>query len=279
MFTTLISTTELADLLQEKSVVLFDCRFDLNEITAGRDAFDAAHIPGALYAHLEDDLSSRVTVSSGRHPLPNVDQFLSWLGNQGVSPDSQVVVYDDMGGAMAARLWWLLKWVGHKAVALLDGGYHKWLRDRLEITAGSPAPMAFEYLATPDNSLWLTSEQVSDALASEEILLVDARMRERYRGDEEPLDIKAGHIPGAMNMPFKDNLSEKGCFRRVDDLNKHFSSIPSNTKKIVHMCGSGVTACHNIIAMEHAGIEGSKLYAGSWSEWITVDTRPIVLGK
>ena len=279
MFTTLISTSELADLQQQKPIVLFDCRFDLNEITAGRDAFDAAHIPGALYAHLEHDLSSRVTASSGRHPLPNVDQFLSWLGNQGVLPDTQVVVYDDMGGAMAARLWWLLKWVGHKAVALLDGGYHKWLSDKLEVTAASFAPMSSEYLATPDDSLWLTSQQVSDALESEEILLVDARRQERYRGDEEPLDLKAGHIPGAMNMPFKDNLGEKGCFRRADDLKKYFSSMLSDTKQIVHMCGSGVTACHNIIAMEHAGIEGSKLYAGSWSEWITVDTRAIVLGK
>jgi thiosulfate/3-mercaptopyruvate sulfurtransferase len=274
--TTLVDVHILARHLDDPDWVVVDCRFTLTDPAAGRRAYDAGHIPGARYAHLNDDLSSAVTRGSGRHPLPEPDQLAQKLGAWGIERGRQVVVYDDTFGAMASRLWWLLRWLGHDAVALLDGGYPRWLRAKLPVTASLPDVRPARFNAQPRNELWVDAETVA-AAPVHGTLVVDARGEERFNGDIEPLDKVAGHIPGAINAPYEDNLDLSGEFMSDDALRDHYVALLAGVapEKTIMMCGSGVTACHNILALEHAGMPGARLYVGSWSEWITDSRRPV----
>jgi thiosulfate/3-mercaptopyruvate sulfurtransferase len=276
VLTTLVDVHILAKHLDDPDWVVVDCRFTLTDPSAGRRAYEAGHIPGACYAHLNDDLSSKVTSTTGRHPLPDPERMAETLGAWGIDRQKQVVVYDDAFGAMASRLWWMLRWLGHDAVALLDGGFPRWLRAKLPVTATVPEIQPAFFEARARNELWVGADTV--AAASEQgLLVVDARGEERFNGEIEPLDKVAGHVPGAFNAPYEDNLDLSGEFMSDEALREHYSALFNGVSadRVVMMCGSGVTACHNILALEHAGMPGSRLYAGSWSEWITDNRRPV----
>lgn len=279
-YTTLVTTRELAGHLDDPDWVVFDCRFILTDPEAGRRAYAAGHIPGARYAHLNDDLSGPVTASTGRHPLPDPGLLAEKLGRWGIDETTQVVAYDDSFGAMAARLWWLLRWLGHDAVAVLDGDLRAWLREKRPMTSAEPVvkPRAFTPRIRAD--AWLDSTAVERLVETGNGMLLDARAEERFRGEVEPFDRVAGHVPGAISLPFEDNLQPSGRFlppEELRDLYRHaLGDIPAD--RVAHMCGSGVTACHNLLAMEHAGLAGARLYVGSWSEWITDPRRPIARG-
>lgn len=279
-YTTLISTETLNQQLNNPDWVIVDCRFSLTDTEAGAKAYRHGHIPNACYAHLDKDLSSAITDFTGRHPLPDFALLAKKLGNWGIGNNAQAVVYDDAGGAFAGRLWWLLRCMGHDKVAVLDGGIKQWQKQGLPVTTALPTmkPTAFRpYL---NYTAWLNALQVQNSLAQKSICLIDARTPERYRGEQEPIDPVAGHVPGALNRAFQLNLGSNGLFLPANKLREQFKQIIGNTspQHVVHMCGSGVTACHNLLAMEHAGLTGSKLYAGSWSEWIRNKNRPVATG-
>jgi thiosulfate/3-mercaptopyruvate sulfurtransferase len=281
VLTTLVDTETLSQHLDDPHWVIVDCRFVLTDPDAGRRRYEAGHIPGARYAHLEEDLSSPVTPASGRHPLPLPEVLAEKLGRWGIDKTRQVVVYDDSFGAIAARLWWLLRWLGHEACALLDGGFPKWQREGRPVRRDLPSVVPTRFHPAVNDAMWVDAEEVAALLAAPGTLLVDARAEERFRGEIEPLDKVAGHIPGAINMPYEDNLDFSGEFLSDEALREHYLAMLHGVppQKVVQMCGSGVTACHNILAMEHAGLAGAKLYAGSWSEWITDPRRPVVKGE
>ena len=276
-FNTIIPVTELATHLNDPVWIIIDCRFDLVDTEAGRHAYKEAHIPGARYAHLDEDLSSPITPHSGRHPLPDPTRLATQLGAWGVDVSKQVVVYDAAGGAIAGRLWWLLRWLGHDAVALLDGGLKSWQAADLALTDKLPEITPAAFIPKQRDELYVTSKHVEQLHTDKHYRVVDARAPQRFSGEVEPLDKVAGHIPGAINMPWDNNVESNGTFRSRDALRQMFEQqlgeIPP--ENVIHSCGSGVTACHNIIAMEYAGLPGAKLYPGSWSEWITDGKRPI----
>jgi len=279
-YTTLISCNELADHLYDTSFVVFDCRFELSKPDSGFQAYQKDHIPGALYANLDKDLSSAITETTGRHPLPVPEVFADKLAQWGVDDTKQVAIYDDNSGAIAARMWWMLRWAGHEAVAVLNGGYKQWQSEGRPCDGDLPhvTPVSREVLPTGDNIVDVTF--VEQHLDDNNFMLVDARGKARFTGEQEPLDKVGGHIPGAINYPFMNNLDDKGCFKSADELRSGFNAIlqeksPAST---IHSCGSGVTACHNLLAMEVAGLTGGKLFPGSWSEWITDSNRPIEKG-
>lgn len=277
MFRTLIDPQTLAAHLHDADWAVCDCRFKLSDAQAGRRAYAQAHIPGARYVHLNDDLAGPVTACTGRHPLPDPAKLAQALGQWGIDRNTQVVAYDDSFGSMAARLWWLLRWLGHDAVAVLDGGIQAWQRVGGALTGDAPVVTPKIFSARPNDSLWVDAEFVQQAMAQGTHVLIDARAEERFRGESEPFDKVAGHVPGAINSPFEDNLSIASSFQLPIELRTQYEALiagkaPTQT---IHMCGSGVTACHNVLAMEHAGLAGAKLYAGSWSEWITDSRRPI----
>lgn len=280
MFRTLINPETINQHLDEPGWRIVDCRFDLARPDAGEMAWREAHIPGAVYAHLDRDLSSAVRPESGRHPLPDIDQLLARLGEWGISKDTQVAAYDASGGAMAARLWWLLRWLGHEAVAVLDGGWQSWLARSYRTEDVAQVVPHVEFQRSAPLSMAIDAQQVVAAVDGEnELRLVDARGAERFRGDVEPIDAVAGHVPGAINRPFADNLDAQGFFLAPEILRERFLQVSSGQPgRVAHYCGSGVTACHNVLAMEHAGLYGSRLYAGSWSEWIRDPSRPVEKG-
>jgi len=281
LLTTLVNTETLSRHLDDPRWVVVDCRFVLTDPDAGRRAYVAGHVPGARYAHLDNDLCSPITPASGRHPLPFPRVLAEKLGRWGIDKSSQVVVYDDTFGAMAARLWWLLRWLGHEAVALLDGGYPKWQREGRPVTPESPMIQATQFHPTVNNAMWVDTDYVAQMHERKDSVLIDARADVRFRGDVEPLDKVAGHIPGAINIPYEDNLDFSGEFMSDEALRELYLAAINDVApdQVVQMCGSGVTACHNILAMEHAGLVGSKLYAGSWSEWITDARHPVAKGE
>ena len=281
IYTTLIDTQALAMNL-DSGWCVFDCRFVLADPQAGERAYCEAHVPGAHYLHLDRDLASPVTPSSGRHPLPEPALLAAKLAAAGVGADTQVVAYDDAAGVIAARLWWLLRWLGHTRVAVLDGGWKLWLKEGRALTRARPAVVARgNFQAKPNDSLWLSSAAMLERLRSGKGRLLDARAPERFRGEQEPIDPVAGHVPGAVNLPFAGNVSENGRFKSGEELWVRFEAAlqgvpPADT---ACMCGSGVTACHNLLAMEVAGLKDPKLYAGSWSEWIRDPSRPVSRGE
>jgi len=283
-FRTLINAVELQALqTAQAELLLFDVGFDLSDITAGEQAFAAGHLPGASYLHLERQLSGAKTDAQGRfqgrHPLPDRDAFAQQMSELGLQADSQVVVYDAQGSMYAARLWWMLNWIGHEAVAVLDGGRQAWAAAGGTLTQQPPAGRsASGFQARPSLVASLSAEELLAQIGR--MRLIDARAAERFRGELEPLDAQAGHIPGASNRFFKHNLQADGSFKPAAMLHAEFSSLlaPFSPEQVVHQCGSGVTACHNLLAMAHAGLTGSLLYPGSWSEWSSDPDRPIAKG-
>jgi thiosulfate/3-mercaptopyruvate sulfurtransferase len=278
---TLVSTEELAQHLGDPHWIAFDCRFTLTDPDAGRRAYHAGHVPGARYAHLDEDLAGPVGPETGRHPLPDPKVLTEKLCRWGVGVNKQVVVYDDSFGAMAVRLWWLLRWLGHPAVALLDGGYPKWIRERRPVSTDIPTDIHRGACAClPERSQWASADEVQQALTGNGHVLIDARPERRYTGEFEPLDPVAGHVPGAINWPFEENLDIDGTFMPPEALRENYQALLKGQAphRVIHMCGSGVTACHNVLAMDVAGLPGSRLYPGSWSEWITDPARPVATG-
>jgi thiosulfate/3-mercaptopyruvate sulfurtransferase len=278
-FTTLIDVASLRDLRAE-SVVL-DCRFDLAKPGAGLKAYIAAHIPGARYADLNRDLASPVTADSGRHPLPSPAALTQFLVSLGIGDETQVIVYDDANGSFAARAWWLLNWLGHSHVAVLDGGFKAWVASGGAVESGEPvtpvAAGAKRFTARLRPETVMTAAEVLQAAEDPRRLLVDARAPERFAGSVEPIDPVAGHVPGAVNHPFTSNLTSESRFLPAAELRRLWLERLAGRAPhdMIAMCGSGVTACHNLLAMSLAGLPGAKLYAGSWSEWIRDPGRPV----
>jgi thiosulfate/3-mercaptopyruvate sulfurtransferase len=278
-YATLIGAHELAQHLGDPDWVIFDCRHDLANRDFGRDAYARAHLPGARFLHLDEDLSGPMTGTNGRHPLPDPAVLARKLAQAGVANDTQVVAYDDAGGMFAARLWWLLRWLGHHRVAVLDGGLIAWCEAAQALTAEVPQPAPASYALSLQAGV-VDAEYVRDHLGKPDMLLIDARSPDRYRGENETLDPVGGHIPGAINRFFRDNLGAHGRFKQASVLREEFGTLlkGSDARRVVHQCGSGVTACHNLLAMESAGLTGSRLYAGSWSEWCADPVRPVATG-
>ena len=274
----LISAADLQDLLARRpDTVLLDCSFDLADPGAGERSYAEGHLPGAQYAHLDRDLSGTKTGHNGRHPLRERAGYAAWMGSTGIASGAPVVVYDRQAGMFAVRAWWVLRWMGHDKVALLDGGLQAWQATGAPLTADVPASRATApYPDLPPAMPRIDASQLQQRLR--EVLVVDARAPERYRGDTEPLDPVAGHIPGAVNRFFKDNLQPDGRFKPADQLKREFDALIPDERQVVHSCGSGVTSCHNLLAMEVAGFGRSRLYAGSWSEWCSDPSRPVAKG-
>lgn len=279
-FTTLISTSELADHLADNRFVVVDCRASLADFEWGAREYAAQHIPGAVYAHLEHDLSGPKTGSNGRHPLPEPDVLARTLGRLGIASDRQVVAYDQDVGMFASRLWWLLRWLGHDAVAVLDGGFKKWMAEGRPTSSGIETHPARDLVARLRPDMLVTADDVRTRLHVPDWRLIDARAPERYRGEVETVDRVAGHIPGATNYPFQTNVDEDGTFRPAPELRARVRGAlgPTPPDRAMFYCGSGVTACHDLLALEHVGLRGAKLYAGSWSEWSADPSRPVEKG-
>jgi thiosulfate/3-mercaptopyruvate sulfurtransferase len=277
-YNSIISAEYLLEQLDNPNLIIFDCRFSLADTDAGYRNYRQSHISGAHYVDLNKDLSSQVRDYTGRHPLPDFRVLTKKLCSWGVHNRKQLVVYDDNCGGFAARMWWLLRTMGHEDVAVLDGGFSNWLTHKFPITTSLPKtnqPTTFRtYL---DDNQWLETLDIENGLATNSILLIDARTSERFNGLQEPIDPIAGHVPKAINRPFQHNFDSNGLFLKPNILREQFLNITKSTEpsKVVQMCGSGVTAICNLLAMEVAGLHGSKLYAGSWSEWITNKNRAI----
>ncbi|MCU0967390.1 MAG: sulfurtransferase [Rubrivivax sp.] len=279
LFETLIDAVDLRSLLSSgAAVVVLDSGFDLFDPAAGDRAYAAGHLPGALRADLDRDLSGAKTGRNGRHPLPARELFAVTAGRWGIAPGVQVVVYDDQGASFAARAWWMLRWIGHRAVAVLDGGRGAWVAagGPLETGVVEPRPAARPYPIADGGAPTIDADALQSAL--HRLCIVDARAGERFRGEVEPLDPVAGHIPGARHRFFRDNLAADGRFKPAVVLRAEFEALAVPADRVVHQCGSGVTACHNLLAMEHAGLAGSVLYPGSWSEWCADPARPVARG-
>lgn len=280
-YTTLICADELKKHIDRPGWRVFDCRCSANDPSVGKKLYSESHIPGARHADLDRVLAAPRSPHTGRHPLPQPETLAAWFGTEGVNEWTQIVVYDDTGGAFAARLWWLARWLGHDAVAVLDGGIQAWRAAGGKRKRGNAA--------APEAALFNPREPLVKTVDVHEVArvvssrhpgrLLDARSRGRYLGEYEPIDPVAGHIPGARNRPFSDNLGNQGKFLTVGQLRTRFSAFSRDPHAVIHYCGSGVTACHNVLAMEHAGLTGSRLYPGSWSEWILDPQRPVERGS
>jgi thiosulfate/3-mercaptopyruvate sulfurtransferase len=284
-FTTLIDTETLARHLTDPAFAIFDCRFKLEDVAWGEREYSARHIPGAIHADLEHDLSGKKTGLNGRHPLPDAAVLADTFGRVGIDASVQVVAYDQDSGVYASRLWWMLRWLGHPEAAVLDGGYRAWVSGGGAVASGEEPPLhpndkGGRFVPRVDVLAVIGAAEVAARLTNERFSLVDARAPERFAGAVEPIDTVAGHVPGAVNQPFSENLAPDGRFLAAPELRRRWlkrleGKEPAN---VAAMCGSGVTACHNLLALEVAGLGGAKLYAGSWSEWIRDSSRPIARG-
>jgi len=277
-YTTLVSVADLAAHLNDPGWIVCDCRHDLTKYEAGRRAYETSHIPGARFLHLDEDLSGPKTGANGRHPLPHPITFTLRLAALGIDNGKQIVAYDASGGCYAARLWWMLRWVGHTRVAVLDGGWDAWAKAGQSVTTESPAPRPTTFNPQLQPQHAVNAAFIGAHLNRTEICMLDARSADRFRGENETLDPVGGHIPGAVNRFFKLNLDAQGHFKPAAELRREFSALlgARAPESVVHQCGSGVTACHNLLAMEIAGLSGSRLYPGSWSEWCSDPNRPVV---
>jgi len=280
ILTALVTTEILAQRLDDPDWVVFDCRHDLADPARGRAEYAASHIPGARFVHLDDDLSAPKTGKNGRHPLPDPDALMEKLGRAGVDSRKQVVAYDAQGGMVAARLWWLLRWLGHLPVAVLDGGWPQWIAEGRPQSAETPQPQPASFSGKPGRN-WVNADFVGSHLDDGGVVLLDARAPDRYRGQNETLDPVGGRIPGARNRYFRDNLDAKGRFKSPEELEREFRAVlgAGDPQEVVSYCGSGVSACHNLLALEAAGLRGSRLYPGSWSEWCADPSRPVESGE
>ena len=278
---TLISATELAALQTHGNVLVVDCRFDLADPDKGERDHAAAHIPGAVYAHLDRDLSDLSRRSLGRHPLPRDEAFSALLSRWGWQADLDVVAYDESNGALAAaRLWWLLRLAGHDRVAVLDGGLAAWCAAGFALESSAVRRLPTHAQVTLDSGQVIWTEEIERRREAGSLVLLDARAAPRYRGEIEPIDPVGGHVPGALNRPYSDNLDANGCFKGIAVLRHEFTTLLAGraASEVAHMCGSGVTACHNLLAMEHAGLGGSRVFAPSWSGWVSDPSRSVATG-
>ena len=274
----LINSENLSKHLRDPAWVIFDCRHDLFDLAKGERQYREGHIPGAHFASVDTDLSGDKDGSNGRHPLPSPAAFTAFLARHGVSNTSTIVAYDDVGGQFAARLWWMARWIGLANVLLLDGGIPKWLADGGALATDVPAPTPAPLRGQADALMVWSAAEVLAHLGDSDTSLIDARAAERFRGEAAPIDPIAGHIPHAVNRFYKVNLNADLTFRPAGEIKSEFAALVNQKRagQVVHYCGSGVTACANLFAMEYAGLNGSKLYAGSWSEWIADPARPVV---
>jgi thiosulfate/3-mercaptopyruvate sulfurtransferase len=278
-FTTIISATELLKHLDDPNWAIIDARFKLANLEQGKIDYENAHIRGAIYAHLNDELSGPIIPGeTGRHPLPSVEKISKVFSRFGIDSNVQVVAYDDLGGALAAgRVWWLLRWLSHEAVAVLDGGWQAWVGKQMPTNVGEETRQSRDFIAHPRNELIVSAEDVEKMRNDPNYLVLDARAADRFRGENETIDPVAGHIPGALSAPYEVNLNPDGTFRSIDRLEKRYkgllNGIPMN--HVACYCGSGVTATHDILAMMMAGLGEARLYAGSFSEWITDPKRAV----
>ncbi|QCP54565.1 sulfurtransferase [Trinickia violacea] len=281
-YTTLISAANLAERIANApgSVLVFDCSFSLADTGAGEQAYAAGHIPGAHYLHLDRDLSGAKTGTNGRHPLPDRAALVAALAAQGLNQNQQIVAYDAQGGGYAARLWWLLRWLGHDSAAVLDGGLQAWQAAGFALDTQTPAKAAGNFKAAAPLVATVDAQAVLRNLSAPDRVVVDARSPDRYRGENETIDPVGGHIPGARNRYYMDNLTGDGRFKSAHSLREDFSAVLSGKlpEQVMLQCGSGVTACHNALAMEIAGLHGAALYPGSWSEWCADPSRPVATG-
>ena len=279
MLSTLISTADLAARLDDPSLVVVDARHDLAQPDWGEAQYRAGHVPGARFAHLDRDLSAARTGRNGRHPLPTPERAAALFGGLGIDGSKQVVAYDQANGMFAARVWWMLRWLGHDAVAVLDGGYARWTAEGRPVSTDVP-PVESARFEVSRVMPTVSATGVSASLPRHTLLLIDARAAERFRGDVEPLDPIAGHIPGAMNRPYARNVKPDGTFRPPRELRGEFEAMLHGrpVEDVVHYCGSGVSAAHNVLAMAVAGYPLTRLYPGSWSEWVSARGRPVATG-
>jgi thiosulfate/3-mercaptopyruvate sulfurtransferase len=276
MFKTLIAPADVAPHLADDQWVIIDCRFDLADPPKGEQLYLESHIPGARYAHLDRDLSGVKTGSNGRHPLPTAEEMRERFGALGIGPGRQVIAYDADSGMYAARLWWMLRYMGHDAVAVLDGGFARWTREGFAVRGGREDWTPATFVGAPHESWRLTADAVQQGLHDASRVLVDARAEPRFRGENETIDKKAGHIPGARNYFFQRNLADDKTFKAPAELRAAWQTLLAGAEPehVVMYCGSGVTACHNLLAMEHAGLSGARIFPGSWSEWSSDPNRP-----
>jgi thiosulfate/3-mercaptopyruvate sulfurtransferase len=279
LFSTLIEPEELASHLSDPRWATVDCRFYLTEPSRGEAEYEAEHLPGAIYAHLDRDLSAPRTARNGRHPMPPIEAMAERFSRFGIDDQVQVVAYDTSQGQMAARLWWMLRYLGHDAAAVLDGGLQAWKAAGLPLASGRESRERRRFVARPRSSMRIDVEDLARERSTR--LLIDARAPERFRGEVEPFDPVKGHIPGARNHPTAASLSAEGRFLAPEELRRRFESILSgrSADSAISYCGSGVTACHNLLAMEVAGLAGARLYPGSWSEWCADERRPVETGE
>jgi len=279
-YQTIISVKDLQNNIENNNWFIFDCRFVLKDPTGGLKMFGKGHIPGAQFADMDADLASPMTSTSGRHPLPNPEQFLEKLQAWGVNNDSQVICYDDISGAFAARMWWLLHWVGHNDVAVLDGGIDKWNECKLPLETDRHEKLRGNFSGKANDAMWVDVNFVQQQLSEGNINLLDARSHDRYTTIDRKTDPIPGHVPGAINHPFSENLNDEGVFLPAEEIRAQFDSVFEDKKQdqVINMCGSGVTACHNLLAMNIAGLPWTRLYVGSWSEWIKDSSRPVATG-
>ncbi len=282
MFQTLIDCEILQAHLGNTDWMIFDCRFDLTDADAKEREYREAHIPGAIYANLARDLSGPVVPGkSGRHPLPDPETLHRRFCEWGLGPKVQVVAYDSGPGSFAARLWWSLRWLGHDKVAVLEGGLKAWKAQNLPLSAEVPKPMPWQFPFQLQEGWVVDAETVLAESTNPEVRLLDGRGADRFRGENETLDPVAGHIPGARSLPSLSNVTKDGTYLSAEDLRKKFEAVLDGCAPERHIsyCGSGVTACHNLLALKIAGLEGGRLYPGSWSEWVTDPSRPVATGE
>jgi thiosulfate/3-mercaptopyruvate sulfurtransferase len=277
----LVTTQELAEHLGDPEWIVFDTRHDLMDPAKGRKAYEADHVPGAYFLDMDHDLSGAKTGGNGRHPLPVLADFAAMIEARGVTPGRQVVAYDDIGGGFAVRLWWMLRWLGHDRVALLDGGYPRWVAEGMPVATQAPPLRKGAFQPRPRLGATADVNYVERFREDTKVKLIDARAPERYAGEQETIDPVAGHVPGAVNRFWKANLQADGRFKQAAQLRGEFAQLLGNAEPshVVHMCGSGVTACHNLFAMQLAGLDPGRLYAGSWSEWCAQPARAVARGR
>src|SRR5215470_533307 len=281
ILTALAGTDTLPGHLDDPDWIVFDCRHDLASPERGRAEYVQSHIPGARFLHLDEDLSAPKTGKNGRHPLPDPERLVEKLGQAGVDSRKQVIAYDAQGGMVAARLWWMLRWLGHLPVAVLDGGWNQWIAEGRPQTAEVPRAQAARLAAKARNDCWVGTHFVREHLGDETTVLIDGRAPDRFRGLNETIDPVGGRIPYARNRFYKDNLDASGRFKAPEKLAEEFRAVlgSSGPQQAVSYCGSGVSACHNLLAMEVAGLRGARLYPGSWSEWSADPSRPVASGE
>jgi thiosulfate/3-mercaptopyruvate sulfurtransferase len=283
IFSTLISVSELLPHIDDPDWAIIDCRFTLTDPQLGEKDYLQAHIPGAVYAHLDRDLCGPILPGrTGRHPLPPINTFVEKLSAWGIDSEVQVITYDDVGGAMAAaRLWWMLRWLGHDSVAILDGGWQRWKESGFPVRSGMETRAARRFAAHPRHELAVGSEEVEAMRKRSDSLVLDSRTADRFRGENETIDPVAGHIPGAKSAPYTDILDEEEKLHSREKLRDRFEKLLAGipTERTAFYCGSGVTAALNVLAVAHAGLGDARLYSGSWSEWITDPNRPVAKGN